>query len=539
MKKSKPLAPGHSAATAFVTTELVEFKLDDNAIGAIQTINNIVNMTVVSRDANNLRAEYRAGFVQGKLQNRTILSARDNSWDNAYLTDPHHHFPGKLPPDKRDLDIAKNILITNYRYFLQYIKERSNDNLKRLLFRMLGIYHGVILDKPADLDFKGQWLPDFSYLKPEELDLGYETKTLTFMDVYCINAFNDLTDVISAAPECSARGKRLGDFPHKCSAFLKRCASDIILSHNSWTGFLSQTMVQTLLVNKDWLIVNAATPGLIGSGTDFGYNNKGVMFNETTHRMNNIKPRIDGVWIFWRSALAEQFSSSIKEFFDAISLDNTGTYLNRYMLIDAKTNQTGLVEMSHSCFIYYLSKKDGSYEVTCKPTDGACSREYDKQMVTESYLMGINFPASEQVRFDLDSTDNRPARRIQFNRLLPRVNNIDHAKSVITYIDDPVNPLSIFGRWDLGYGDTRYPKTIPDGSVDAKAADTSMVITFMKLSGIYDRSSQATGFFMLYGTPWVNGKPFVWSASMWPKQKLRDVPDRLDGIFTRMPLYLR
>ena len=25
------------------------------------------------------------------------------------------------------------------------------------------------------------------------------------------------------------------------------------------------------------------------------------------------------------------------------------------------------------------------------------------------------------------------------------------------------NPLSIFGRWDLGYGQTDYPKTIPDG----------------------------------------------------------------------------
>ena len=93
-------------------------------------------------------------------------------------------------------------------------------------------------------------------------------------------------------------------------------------------------------------------------------------------------------------------------------------------------------------------------------------------MVTPDYLMGINYPASLQVRTDLQSTDNRPARRVQFKQLLPKVNNLEIAKNVITYTD-PTNPLSIFGRWDLGYGETDYPKQIPDGSIDAKAADTA------------------------------------------------------------------
>ena len=38
------------------------YSLDNNASGAIETTNNIVNMTVVSKDANDLKAEYRAGF---------------------------------------------------------------------------------------------------------------------------------------------------------------------------------------------------------------------------------------------------------------------------------------------------------------------------------------------------------------------------------------------------------------------------------------------------------------------------------------------
>jgi hypothetical protein len=297
-------------------------------------------------------------------------------------------------------------------------------------------------------------------------------------------------------------------------------------------------MVQTLAVNNDLLTVNAATPGLIGSGTDFGYNNKGIMFNETTHRSSYTVTKVRDLWMFWRATLAEQFSESIDDFFYAISLDNTGSYLNGYMVADAKNNETGLVEMSYRCFVFYRSTGD-TYTVTCKSMDGyPCSIDYDKEMVTPYYLMGINYPASFQVRSDLQSTDNRPARKQQFKKLLPLVKDIKGAKDLITHTD-PENPLSIFGRWDLGYGKTDYPQQVPDGSVDAKAADTGMVRAFMKLQGVFDVSSPATGFWMLYGTPKINGKPFIWSESSYSWQKLRDVPDRVDGEYVLIPLYLK
>jgi hypothetical protein len=66
-----------------------------------------------------------------------------------------------------------------------------------------------------------------------------------------------------------------------------------------------------------------------------------------------------------------------------------------------------------------------------------------------------------------------------------------------------------------------------------------MVRAFMDLSGELDLSSQNAGFWMLFGTPRIHGKPFIWSESMWSWQPLRDVPDRLDGKFTLMPLYLK
>jgi len=84
------------------------------------------------------------------------------------------------------------LLNANYAAFLQYLKNPATDaitahHLKRLLFRMLGIYHGASLNQPASLDFSENWLPD-NYLQSSELTLGYETPGLTFMDVYFLNA---------------------------------------------------------------------------------------------------------------------------------------------------------------------------------------------------------------------------------------------------------------------------------------------------------------------------------------------------------------
>jgi hypothetical protein len=85
--------------------------------------------------------------------------------------------------------------------------------------------------------------------------------------------------------------------------------------------------------------------------------------------------------------------------------------------------------------------------------------------------MGINYPASYQVANDLLSKDSRPARRQQLKELLPGVTDVERAKAGITYTD-PANPLSILGRRRPGYGETPYPKQIPDGAVDAKIVGT-------------------------------------------------------------------
>ena len=91
----------------------------------------------------------------------------------------------------------------------------------------------------------------------------------------------------------------------KCSAFVKKAGDEIYIIHNSWSGYLSQTMALNLFVNEDFMTFNALSPGLIGSASDFGYNMKGLMFNETTQRASYTEPKTEALWMFWRATLAE------------------------------------------------------------------------------------------------------------------------------------------------------------------------------------------------------------------------------------------
>ena len=293
-----------------------QLDLDDNTRGTIQIIDHIYNTIVVSNDPNIYKAEYEAGFIQGALQGEMILSARDNTWDNAYLTNPSHTYPKQIPPSANELTLAQKTLQMNWDYTLDYIQGQGSSDvglkMRRLMYRMLGIYHGATRPEPEALPFDEQWLPAF---QKDELQVGYETETLSFMDLYFVNSFGNIFDILpDNAPQVSFK------LPSKCSAFVKKTADDIYITHNSWTGYLGQSQALTLWVNGDFLTMNIVVPGLISSGADFGYNNHGILFNETTHHATYSEPKTKALWMFWRAALAEQFSSSLDEFFYYISL---------------------------------------------------------------------------------------------------------------------------------------------------------------------------------------------------------------------------
>lgn len=519
------------------------FQLDADSQGCLEVVSNIVNTSVVSNDPNVYKAEYEAGFIQGKLQKDAIISYRDNTWDSAYLLDPSHTYPKQIPPTRDELAMAERTLVANWDYTMDFIRAegttQAGKGLRQLMYRLIGIHDGSTTGEPQALAFDDSWFPQYS---GGELTLGYETAGLTFLDVYFVNASADMFYLLPdhAPPQAALPSSPListaMERPSKCSAFVKKTGDDIYLTHNSWNTFMDQSQSLSLWVNGDFMTANLSGPGFICSGADFGYNNRGIIFNETTHRYSYSEPKVDALWMFWRAALAEQFSSSIDEFFDYISLEASGTYMNGYMVVDTNRDEIGLVEMSYQSFVFYRPDGQGGVAVSTKPE--GLSTAYDTELVQPDFILGINYPASLLIREELQPQDNRPARRRQFMAQIGGVADVESAKALITYTD-PQNPLSIYGRWDLGYGETPEPKTIPDGSVDAKAVSASMVRDTYDLEGVLDYGSPVKAFWMKFGTPYVDGKPFIWSESQWSDQRLRDAPDVVDGQWELLNAYIR
>ena len=330
--------------------------------------------------------------------------------------------------------------------------------------------------------------------------------------------------------------------PDHCTAFTKMMPDgNVFWTHNSWCCFWAQSCAVTYVIGEDFVTQNANCPGQFGSNTDFGFNGKGIGFNETTHVDLYDKTHLDGVFLAWRSAAAEQFAGSIQEFYDYCTLDNTGTYLNGYHIVDANTGEIGLLDMSYNRFVLFVCNgKD------IKMTDSTGYKpnflDYDHHLITPTHIFGVNQPVSWWVGYELESMNLRPMRRNQLWARLGTVTDIETAKDLITYTEDR-EPLSIYGRWDLGYGTTELPRIRPDGSVDAKACSIEMIKDVLaNLSCKPSINGTKTSFWMKFGTASINQLPFIWSKSAFNQFKQPEevdyVPDALDGRFNRVKMFM-
>ncbi|GEM_PF-128226 len=507
-------------------TVLKTYQLDADTQGCLQQDGNIYNLNILSRDPLALKAEYEAGFVQGKLQKDKLPDARDNSFDGFALY--QEGITSANPPTETELEHYRATLLENYDYTMNYISAVADAQLKqrlsRLAFRLLGIFDGATRELPQPLDFSGAWLPISATFTAEQLHMNYGSSTLSFMDIYFLNAVSDLADALPSASNGAAR----------CSAFIRKTADDIYLGHTTWSCYLDRSSAVSYYINGDYLSMNASPFGIIGSNNDFGYNNKGIMFTETTHTGSGT-PKTAALWMFWRSALAEQFAGSLDEFNRLVTLEASGTYMCGFMVADRTTRQIGLIEMSDKSFVYFRPTAAGRYEVITTPP--GLSKKYDRDLLKPDYIIGINMPVSDAIRNELKSVESKPRRRQQFIAKIKTVTSIEAAKRLITYTAKN-EPLSIFGRWDLGYGTTPSPQCVPSGSIDAKVVSASMIAYASSLAGTITMTNPVPLFWMKYGTASVHGKPFIWNESRWEGQNRRDIQNVLDGPWTLLNGYI-
>ncbi len=549
----------------FKNTEPREFVLNEYTKGYAQCIDNNWNFAIYAQDpsVSIYQNEYNAGYVQGKVQGNALIKAtRNNTW-RWYVLDEG---PGanSVTPPAGAVEQAVKALTDNYSYMTDYVEKRQDDKrvqgLIRLMFRMLGIYHGAADKEPLkDVVFDNLKM---SGMDPAELKMNSGDEPLTFIDIYFLNAQMDLWDAIGKElgvdfnaveksdkehtlqekedAERMAKDDRLK--PGRCSGFVTKLENgEILWTHTSWCCFFAQSCAVTYVVGDDFLTQNSFCPGQFGSNTDFGFNGHGIGFNETTETYFYNESKTLGLWLTWRAAAAESFATSIDDFYGYVTLDNTGTYLNAYMLVDAYRGEFGLIDMSYARFA--LFKGDGK-NLTVKDSTGYEPNflDYDHHMISPTYVLGCNIPIYKRIWRELQTIDGAPKRRYQLYRHIGGVKTMDDAKNLITYNDD-LEPISIAGRWDKNYGTSEFLRYQPHGSIDAKAFSTEEIKKVLaSLTMKPSKDGAKTSFWMRFGSVKLDGTPFIWSQSIWARFKQPEevdfIPDAIDGSWNRVKLFM-
>ena len=543
----------------FKNTQPEEFVLNEYTKGYAQCVDNNWNFAVYAQDPNVsiYQNEYNAGYVQGKVQtNHLIKATRNNTW-RWYVLDEGPGADSVTPPEG-GVQIATDALVENYNYLCDWARKNQADpktqGIIRLMFRMLGIYHGAADKDPLqEVKFEDLLLEN---MDPEDSKMHSGDDPLTFTDIYFINAQMDLWDAIAKPLGVAFNKVEKDDAEHTlkdgchdlklkpghCTAFVKKMEDgEIYWVHTSWCCFFAQSCAMTYVIGNDFLTQNSFCPGQFGSNTDFGFNGHGIGFNETTETYFYNESKTLGIWLTWRAAAAEFFAKSIDEFYDYVSLDNTGTYLNAYMLVDAYKGEFGMIDMSYARFA--LFKGDGE-KLTVTDSTGyqPTFLDYDHHMVSESHVLGCNNPSYKRIWRELQTIDGAPKRRYQLYRNLPNVHDMESAKALITF-NSSLEPISIAGRWDKNYGTSEFLRYQPHGSIDAKAFSTSEIKKVLaSLSMKPSKDGTKTSFWMKFGSAYLDGTPFIWSESKWAKFKQPEeidcIPDAIDGNWNLVKMFM-
>lgn len=538
----------------FKNTDATQYVMDEFTCGFAQCVDNNWNYAIYAQNPNIsiYQNEYNAGYVQGKVQsNHTIVATRNNSWKNFLIgSTPEDNISIEVKPEY--LTACASTIVENYNYLCDWAEQRKDDpkvqKIIRLMYRQLGIWDGAAGNAPKkDVKYSDLLLNSYDAAQSK---LYYGLDPLSFLDVIFINSQYDLFDAVGdkiglvmgyGSAKKATPAVKTSTSDH-CTSFTKMMPDkNVFWVHNSWCCFYAQSCAVTYCIGEDFVTQNANCPGQFGSNTDFGFNGNGIGFNETTHVDLYNEPKVLGVWLTYRSAAAEQFARNIQEFYEYCSLDNTGTYLNGYHIVDANTGEIGDLDMSYKRFVLFVC--DGK---TVKVTDSTgykpTALDYDHHLITPTHIFGVNQPVSWWVGYELESMNLRPMRRNQLWARIDTVKDIETTKDLITYTEDR-EPLSVYGRWDLGYGTTEMPRVRPDGSVDAKACSIEMIKEV--LSGLSRKPSingQKTSFWMKFGTAHVRQLPFIWSQSKFADFKGPEeedcVPDALDGKWNRVKMFM-
>jgi hypothetical protein len=142
-------------------------------------------------------------------------------------------------------------------------------------------------------------------------------------------------------PPAMIQALRLAKKPSlHCSAFVKRTADDVFLAHDTWSVYNCMLrQLKTYRPTTDTFVTMSTYPGSISSIDDWYTTSHGLAVTETTNGLvsDTLFPKIlpNAVSEFNRVMIANFVATTPKQWFTLFACNNSGTYNNQYMVLDA------------------------------------------------------------------------------------------------------------------------------------------------------------------------------------------------------------
>ena len=302
---------------------------------------------------------------------------------------------------KRTLESFNFIFTHDFSKSWQWLKEFSKDNFLHVIDERIRQEMGGIVD-------------------------GYNSVSNTKINFEDILALNVSFDADSFLAMDNARNNG------SCTSFVatgdNTVNRDVILAHTTWWRYFTGVNFNLMLKvvpDEGYSFAMQTAPGLVFSGTDFYYNEKGIMASETT--LDGINTySLKGTPIFQRLRLAIQYADSIDSFSKHIIDGNTGGYANDYILGDGKSKEIGLLEIA--TFNHVLIKKNNGFIPSSNFVQFSEVRKesnivYDQTINSDNSRLyrlndlmkdrGLSVDTYKEIladHFDYDSKKNRPGK---------------------------------------------------------------------------------------------------------------------------------
>jgi len=320
------------------------------------------------------------------------------------------------------------------------------------------------IDRPVQMEIEGI---------AEGIRAGVPGLKYDKFDIAALNGWMELAWYYVPVLEAEEKGTAVeSKAPPSCRAFIATGSNTadgrIVIAHNLWMDYLTGerwNVILDIVPDTGRRMLMDALPGFVHSGSDFAFNDAGLVFAETTiSGFTGFKK--DGVPSFVRSRRAAQYGASIDDFIRTMINDGNGAMANDWLVGDFKTNEIARLE---------LGLKNNR---VWRTNDG--------------YFVGANFPSNkkliaEETTFDPNNAGQSVyVRRDRWEQLMAENKGKIDIEKAMAFLGDHIDPRTgetaagadrLCGHVDVdpkGVPEFPWLPFFPGGSANGKATSADL-----------------------------------------------------------------